>query len=187
MLINLFHFVLQSTEFLRKHWHFAQPPGQQADWLKIRIIFIFEKMRIIFAIVSRISANVCTKLHLASTVRGPERPHSVLGPLNVCLYSLACYDVLCTSSRLLILSQWQYPPQARRMLMEGRLMLVFHLDKQGRLKGIDIERSSGHGLLDEEAIRAVSEASPFPPFPSHIDVKRLNIKAAFDYRLKSKR
>jgi TonB family protein len=86
-----------------------------------------------------------------------------------------------------ILTQWQYPPKARRMLMEGRLMLVFHLDRQGSLKGIEIESSSGHGLLDEEAIRAVSDASPFPPFPDHIAVKRLNIKAAFDYRLKPKR
>jgi TonB family protein len=85
-----------------------------------------------------------------------------------------------------ILSQWEYPPRARSMLMEGGLMLVFHLNRQGGLQGIQIERSSGHGILDEEAIRAVSAAAPFPPFPEHVTVKKLNIKAAFDYRLKPK-
>ena len=85
-----------------------------------------------------------------------------------------------------ILAQWQYPQRARNMLMEGRLMLMFHLNRQGSLQGIEIENSSGHGILDEEAIRAVSASAPFPPFPEHVTVKRLNIKAAFDYRLKPK-
>jgi TonB family protein len=84
-------------------------------------------------------------------------------------------------------SQWRYPSAARDRLIEGKLILVFSLVRRGNLVGIDLLKRSGFRILDEEAVRAVKAAAPFPPFPDHVNVKRLNIQASFDYRMTSKR
>jgi TonB family protein len=84
-------------------------------------------------------------------------------------------------------ANWSYPPDARNNLIEGRLLAMFSLSKEGALTRLEISRSSGHEILDREAERAIRSASPFPPFPEHITVGRLNIEASFDYRITTKR
>jgi protein TonB len=86
-----------------------------------------------------------------------------------------------------ILSRWKYPTEARENLIEGKLLVVFSLGRQGEMKEIRIDESSGHEILDAEAARAIRNGAPFPPFPTHITVARLNIKASFDYRIKTKK
>ncbi len=85
-----------------------------------------------------------------------------------------------------LMEHWSYPSEARELLIEGRLLLVFSLLKDGTMQAIQILDSSGREILDQEACRAVRSASPFPPFPEHIGVQRLNIRAVFDYRLTSR-
>jgi len=82
---------------------------------------------------------------------------------------------------------WKYPPEAMETLLEGKLMVIFVLARQGEVIQIKITKNSGYEILDNEAIRAVTAAAPFPPFPEHIRVSRLNIKASFDYRLTLKK
>lgn len=82
-----------------------------------------------------------------------------------------------------IMREWTYPPLAKENLIEGKLLLMFSLKKTGEMVGIRILTGSGHRILDDEAVRAVRAASPFPPFPDHITVGRLNIKADIDYRI----
>jgi TonB family protein len=82
---------------------------------------------------------------------------------------------------------WSYPPDAKNRLIEGRLLMVFSLSREGALTRLEISRSSGHEILDLEAERAVRSASPFPPFPDHITVTRLNIEVSFDYQITAKR
>jgi TonB family protein len=86
-----------------------------------------------------------------------------------------------------IMLQWKYPPEARLNLMEGKLLLVFSLNRNGQMDRITILNSSGFPLLDEEAVRAVRASAPYPGFPDHIAVGRLNIEANFDYRIAAKR
>ncbi len=85
-----------------------------------------------------------------------------------------------------LMENWTYPSEARELLIEGRLLLVFSLSRDGIMQSIQILDSSGREILDQEACRAVRSASPFPPFPEHIRVQRLNIRAVFDYRLTSR-
>ncbi|MFO7785134.1 MAG: energy transducer TonB [Thermodesulfobacteriota bacterium] len=85
-----------------------------------------------------------------------------------------------------LLEHWSYPSEAREMLIEGRLLVMFTLARDGAMQSIQILDSSGRELLDQEACRAVRSASPFPPFPEQIRVQRLNIRAVFDYRLTSR-
>jgi TonB family protein len=86
-----------------------------------------------------------------------------------------------------ILSRWKYPTEAKDNLIEGKLLVVFSLGMHGEMKEIRIAEPSGHQILDAEATRAIRSAAPFPPFPNHVTVARLNIKASFDYRIKAKK
>jgi TonB family protein len=82
---------------------------------------------------------------------------------------------------------WRYPSEALERLLEGKLMVIFSLTRKGDVIQIKLMKNSGHEILDKEAIRAITAAAPFPPFPEHITVSRLNIKASFDYRLTSRK
>lgn len=84
-------------------------------------------------------------------------------------------------------SQWTYPSAARARLIEGQLMVLFSLVKEGEVIDISLLDPSGYAVLDQEAVRAIRAAAPFPPFPDHVAVKRLNIQASFDYRLTAKK
>jgi TonB family protein len=86
-----------------------------------------------------------------------------------------------------IMTRWRYPQEARRNLLEGKLTIIFSLARDGTMLQAKIPMPSGYEVLDEEALRAIRSAAPFPPFPEHISVNRLNIKATFDYRLKAKK
>ena len=48
-----------------------------------------------------------------------------------------------------------YPPQARRMNEEGRVILRVEVSAEGRAENIEIKTSSGNGRLDESALRTV--------------------------------
>jgi len=86
-----------------------------------------------------------------------------------------------------ITQHWRYPQEARENLIEGRLMVIFSLAREGNMTQIKIIKTSGYTILDEEAVRAIGLAAPFPPFPEHITVSRLNIKAAFDYQFTTRK
>ena len=86
-----------------------------------------------------------------------------------------------------IMGHWRYPQEARENLIEGKLLVLFSLNRAGSLMGIRILRSSEHAILDDEALRAIRAAGPFPSFPGHITVTRLNVKANIDYRIASRR
>jgi len=84
-----------------------------------------------------------------------------------------------------IMEHWTYPAEALVSLMQGRLIVGFSLASDGKMIYINITEGSGHDILDQEVIRAIKSAAPFPPFPESITVKRLNINATFNYRLSS--
>ena len=86
-----------------------------------------------------------------------------------------------------IAGQWKYPQEARKKKLEGRLVALFSLNREGALTRLDITKTSGHEVLDREAERAIQSAAPFPPFPSTITVSRLNINVSFDYTLSKKK
>ncbi len=85
-----------------------------------------------------------------------------------------------------LMQQWNYPSEAWENLIEGEVLVLFSLDRQGHLKGIDILLPSHYGILDEETTRTIRDAAPFPPFPGSVTVKKLNITANFAYTLTSK-
>jgi len=61
-----------------------------------------------------------------------------------------------------------YPDEARRAGISGKLMMDVALNADGTVRDIRILRPSGHTVIDEAAIRIVNLAAPFPPFPPEI-------------------
>ena len=77
--------------------------------------------------------------------------------------------------------QWEYPEMALRYGLQGRLALEFAIGADGRLEHLRVVRSSGSELLDQEAVRAIRAAAPFPPIPTWIKPVPLSISAAMEY------
>jgi len=77
---------------------------------------------------------------------------------------------------------WNYPEASRMRSEQGQLLLVFTIKETGYLQNVSLLRSSGYARLDYEAIRAIKEAAPFPPFPKDWgELEILNINATFIY------
>lgn len=50
----------------------------------------------------------------------------------------------------------QYPLEARRQGLQGRVILKYFVNESGRVENVKVAESSGHKILDDEAVRAVS-------------------------------
>jgi TonB family protein len=86
-----------------------------------------------------------------------------------------------TKIKQLIESNWEYPELALRYGLQGRLALEFTIGGNGQLERLRVVRSSGSQLLDDEAVRAIRAAAPFPPIPPWIKPNPLSISAAMEY------
>lgn len=76
---------------------------------------------------------------------------------------------------------WEYPEPALRHGVQGKLVLEFTILANGSLEAARLIRSSGFSVLDQEALRAVTAASPFHAIPPWIGKNRLDIIASFEY------
>jgi len=58
---------------------------------------------------------------------------------------------------------------------------VFQIGRDGQITGLAIEKTSGNSLYDLAALRAITEASPFPPLPEDFRGPWLRIHLGFGY------
>lgn len=65
--------------------------------------------------------------------------------------------------------------------LSGEATLRFTLDTRGGIIAAAIERSSGNRMLDRIALRALRDASPFPPPPTEIRDRELTFTIRFRY------
>lgn len=61
-----------------------------------------------------------------------------------------------------------YPEQARENQLSGAVLLAVGIFKDGRIESINIQHSSGIGLLDDAAQRIVNQAAPFEPLTGEL-------------------
>jgi protein TonB len=61
-----------------------------------------------------------------------------------------------------------YPEAARRQKIFGSLLMTVNIRSDGSIESIEINRSSGHRILDAAAQRIVRLAAPYAPFPPDI-------------------
>ncbi len=77
-----------------------------------------------------------------------------------------------------------YPRIARRRGMEGRPIIAFTLDRQGRLTKVDLAQTSGYQLLDRAALKAVHQAAPYPEIPAPLKMNSFQFKLPISFVLK---
>jgi protein TonB len=59
-------------------------------------------------------------------------------------------------------------PEAAKGRLYGNLLLTVVIRADGNLERVDVERSSGHKVLDDAARRIVQMAAPYAGFPEAI-------------------
>lgn len=76
-----------------------------------------------------------------------------------------------------------YPDQARREQVYGKLQLSVSIRADGSVENIEVSRSSGHRILDAAAMRIVKLAGPYSPLPPDItrDVDILTITRTWSF------
>lgn len=71
-----------------------------------------------------------------------------------------------------VLSLWlykfrEYPEEAKRAGLRGQAILRIRIDRKGRILYFQIDRSTGHALLDQAIRDTVVRANPVPEVPPH--------------------
>jgi protein TonB len=61
-----------------------------------------------------------------------------------------------------------YPAEAKARGIYGRLQLTVAIKADGEVEGVEVNKSSGHKVLDQAAIRIVRLSAPFDRFPDSI-------------------
>ena len=74
------------------------------------------------------------------------------------------------------------PSKAARMGITGRAMVSFTVQPSGAAKNIVLASSSGNALLDNAALAAVRQASPFPRMPEGMSQISLTAPIVFESR-----
>ena len=59
--------------------------------------------------------------------------------------------------------------------------VMFEIGRNGELKRVVVDKSSGNPYYDQTAIRAVTEANPFPPLPADFKEPTLTVVLQFAY------
>jgi protein TonB len=66
------------------------------------------------------------------------------------------------------IGELNYPQAAREQRIYGTLVATVSIKSNGSLERVQIDRSSGHKLLDEATVRIVTMAAPYAAFPQDI-------------------
>ncbi len=70
-----------------------------------------------------------------------------------------------------IFARLDYPAAARRRAWQGQVRLCFTILESGEIRELEVTHSSGHVLLDRQALAAVAAAAPFPPPPCPAEIR----------------
>ena len=61
-----------------------------------------------------------------------------------------------------------YPEAARQLKLYGSLLITVSIRSDGSVESVEVNRSSGHRVLDAAAVKIVEMSAPFAPFPADI-------------------
>ena len=76
--------------------------------------------------------------------------------------------------------EWRSPCN----VMENKKVVVFFkILRDGQVKNISMEESSGNFLLDQSALRAIWQSAPLPPLPQEYKKDFLNVHFRFELKL----
>jgi protein TonB len=75
----------------------------------------------------------------------------------------------------------RYPDAARRDGLQGTVLVVFAMRRDGSLVQVGVKSSSGRPVLDREALETLRRAQPLPPIPADMPEQlTILLPVAFD-------
>jgi protein TonB len=77
----------------------------------------------------------------------------------------------------------KYPPAAHARRTTGTVRVSFTVHKDGRISSPVLLQSSGHDILDDEAMALLARASPLPPIPDSAGLNSLDISVPLRFSL----
>ena len=77
----------------------------------------------------------------------------------------------------------RYPPAALSARIQGRPVVHFVMDRQGRVLSCVVAKSSGVPILDQAAVAAVTGAQPLPALPAQITGETYAITVGINFNL----
>ncbi len=78
-----------------------------------------------------------------------------------------------------IMEEWIIPENLIENIYHLKAIVNFTIHADGHISNIYLEESSGNKTFDESALRAVKQAAPFPPLPTSIGKKSMEIGIRF--------
>ncbi|XKH37828.1 energy transducer TonB [Azospirillum doebereinerae] len=78
----------------------------------------------------------------------------------------------------------RYPRSAQARRQEGVSQVRFTIDRQGNVLSVQLDKTSGHGVLDEETVEMVRRASPLPAPPDDMAQDRIELVVPVQFFLK---
>ena len=81
----------------------------------------------------------------------------------------------------------RYPAALRKEKIEGRVVMKFTIEADGRVVAASVARSSGHLELDAAASEMLASASPLPAIPGDMHRARLTLSVPVEYSLLTER
>jgi len=78
----------------------------------------------------------------------------------------------------------RYPSWAERQGIEGAVYINFIVLSSGFGRGVNITRSSGSKILDEEAVATIQRANPFPPIPHELNQDSVSMEVVIVFKIK---
>lgn len=78
----------------------------------------------------------------------------------------------------------RYPLSARRRRQQGVSYVHFMVDRTGYVLSVRLERGSGYGALDEEALDLLERAQPLPSIPDSMADETLEIVVPVEFSLR---
>jgi protein TonB len=79
----------------------------------------------------------------------------------------------------------KYPPTAQRRGWEGTAEVLLQIAADGKVTGITLGKSSGHSMLDDEALDMVRRASPLPQAPPDLRGRALVVTVPIVFKLQN--
>lgn len=127
--------------------------------------------------MARLQAEIARKQELYA-----KRPKKKFISASTQAYEYASY-MRAWVEKVERIGNLNFPEEARRQGLTGRLIMTVSVARDGSVKAVLIQRSSGRKILDDAAVRVVQLASPFQPLPhTSEDIDILEITRTWDYK-----
>jgi protein TonB len=78
----------------------------------------------------------------------------------------------------------RYPGEARSRRTQGTAMVWFVMDRQGRVHGSKLHKTSGYPVLDDAALKMVQRASPLPAMPPEMPDQQVELVVPVEFYIR---